>query len=273
MGKCCYTIQCSNVGGIVNAIRILCGLIVAAGLSAYAQIDPEPRQLLHLGFNQSLHDDGPAARYAFFYWNMPDVPSTNEVVRLVIAPTYLDGELGLRGILGENTDLGLGLFGGGFAYNYDEVRRGNDFRDESFEGHGGGASVSVYHLFNPAAEMPLTGVARAAVCYRTFDRSDDTARNFALPNDQPFVTWRAGFRYGGLEPVLLPRLAAEVSAWYQLEHRTDAGRYGFAQDRRLEETSHQFWSRAQLTYTTPRLERSGRLYLTRCPRLTDQSFA
>src|SRR5262249_23670524 len=181
-------------------------------------------------------------------------PATNQDLRLVIAPTYLDGELGFKGILGANTDLGLGVFGGGYAFNYEEVRRGNYFRDESFNGHGGGARVSLYHLFNPAARVPLNGLVRATMDYRTFDSNDDTANNFALPENQPFVTLRAGFRYGGQEPLLFPRLAMELSAWYELEHRTDDGQYGFAGDRRLESISHRFYGRAQLNYTLPSSE-------------------
>src|SRR5262245_14387831 len=119
----------------------LCSVALISVETARAQLDPEPRKLLHLGVNQSLHDDGPQAHYLFYYWNMPNVPSTNQVLRLVIAPTYLDGELGFKGIFGENTDLGLSAFGGGYAYDYDEVRQGNYFRDESFEGHGGGGCL------------------------------------------------------------------------------------------------------------------------------------
>ena len=233
---------------------VFCIVSSIAVWTTHAQIDPEPRQLLHLGVNQSLHNDGPQAHYLFYYWNKPDFPATNQTLRLVIAPTYLDGELGFKGALGENTDLGLGVFGGGYAYNYDEVRRGNYFRDESFDAHGGGARVSIYHLFNPNAKVPLNGVLRASVDYRTFDSTDDTANNFALPENQPFITLRAGFRYGGHEPVLLPRLAFELSTWYELEHRTDAGSYGFANDRRLEATSHRFLGRAQLNYTLPKSE-------------------
>lgn len=233
---------------------LLWSLVLTAVWPAHAQLDPEPRQLLHLGLNQPLRNDGPQARYLFYYWNMPEVPTTNQVLRVVLAPAYLDGELGFKGLLGENTDLGLGLFGGGYAYSYDEVRRGNYYRDESFDGHGGGANVSVYHLFNPGSTVPLNGIVRASVDYRTFAKGSDTADNFAVPESQPFVSLRAGFRYGGIEPLLLPRLGFELSAWYELEHRTDSGAYGFNGDRRLEDTSHRFWGRAQLLYTIPRLE-------------------
>ena len=238
----------------MRAFGLLCGTILAAVETTHAQLDPEPRKLLHLGVNQSLHDDGPQAHYLFYYWNMPNVPSTNQVLRLVIAPTYVDGELGFKGLLGPNTDLGLSVFGGGYAYDYDEVRRGNYYRDESFEGHGGGASVSVYHLFNPGGTVPLNGLVRATVNYRTFKDGHDTADNFELPGNQPFTILRAGFRYGGHEPVLFPRLAMEISAWYEMEHRTENGRYGIAGDRQLEATSHRFFGRAQLNYTLPSSE-------------------
>jgi hypothetical protein len=241
----------NDVARFRPALVLFCGLTLVAVSTARAQLDPEPRQILHIGFNQPLHDDGPQAHYLFFYWNIPDFPSTNQVLRLIIAPTYLDGELGLKGALGENTDLALGVFGGGYAYNYDEVRQGNYYRDESFDGHGGGARVSVYHLFNPGRTVPLNGLVRATVDYRTFEDGKDTANNFVLPDDQPFITLRTGFRYGGIEPALVPRLAFEISAWYELEHRTKDGKYGFNGDRQLEATSHRFLGRAQLHYTTP----------------------
>jgi len=238
----------------VRTFGYFSGITLTAVWTTHAQLDPEPRQLLHLGVNQSLHEDGPQAHYLFYYWNMLNVPSTNQVLRLILAPTYLDGQLGFKGLLGENTDLVLGAFGGGYAYDYDEVRRGNYYRDESFEGHGGGANVAVYHRFNPEAKVPLNGLLRATVDYRTFRDGHDTADNFVLPENQPFITLRAGFRYGGQEPVLFPRLAMEISAWYELEHRTDDGGYGFAADRRLEATSHRFFGRAQLNYTLPKSE-------------------
>jgi len=237
-----------------RAIALFWGIGLTSVWTTHAQLDPEPRQLLHLGVNQSLHNDGPQAHYLFYYWNMPDVASTNRMLRLVIAPTYLDGELGFKGVLGENTDVGLGLFGGGYAYNYEEVRRGNYFRDESFDGHGGGAKVSIYHLFNPNAKVPLNGLLRAAVDYRTFDSRDDTADTFAMPDNQPFITLRIGLRYGGHEPVLFPRLAFELSAWYELQHRADDSNYGFMGDRRLEPTTHRFLARAQFNYTLPNSE-------------------
>jgi len=232
----------------------LCACTLATISSSYAQIDPEPRNLLQLGYNQPLHNDGPAAGYAFYYWNMPEVPTTNTTLRVVIAPVYADTELGFKGVLGANTDLGVGVFGGGYYNSYNEIRQGNYYRDESFDGHGGGAALSLYHLFNPGATVPLNGIVRAGMNYHVFGDTSDTADKFRLPSDQPFYTLHLGLRWGGKEPLLTPRLAAEVSVWYDLEYRPDSGTYGFNRDRELESSSHRFMGNAMLAYTMPRSE-------------------
>src|SRR5882672_8782710 len=82
----------------------LAGLVLVA-LPASAQIDPAPRKLLQVGANTSVTDQGPLGAYAFYYWNMVNVPTTNQVLRLVIAPGYVDSELGFQHLLGEHTDL------------------------------------------------------------------------------------------------------------------------------------------------------------------------
>ena len=218
--------------------------------TAQAQIDPAPRQLLHLGANTSLTDSGPLGACAFYYWNMPNVPTTNQFLRLVIAPVYIDSELGFKGLLGENTDLAVGAFGGLYANSYQEVDGGQWFKNQSFDGSGGGASVSIYHRFNPDQHIPLTGVLRTRLNYEAFDTTDDTAKNFVLPQDQGFITYRAGLRWGGKEPMLGPILGMEISGWYELEQRTAPGGYGFSNDRELERASQRFFGRAQLNYTT-----------------------
>jgi hypothetical protein len=192
--------------------------------------------------------------YAFYYWNRPNVPATNMTLRLAIAPVYADAELGFKGLLGENTDVGVNVFGGGLYNSYYEVRQGNYYRDESFNGHGGGAALGLYHLFNPGATVPLNGIVRAGMNYHVFGDSSDTADNFKLPSDQPFYTLHTGLRWGGKEPLLTPRLAAELSVWYDLEYRPDHGFYGFGGDRELNSVSHRFLANAQLLYTMPRSE-------------------
>ncbi|HMP84722.1 MAG TPA: hypothetical protein PKA41_18675, partial [Verrucomicrobiota bacterium] len=228
-------------------LSAVCALLVS---TANAQIDPAPRKLLHLGVNQSLYTDGPMGAYAFYYWNMPDFMRTNQVLRLVIAPGYVDSELGFKSLITEHTDFAIGAFGGLNGDNYQEVRDGQYYTDESFNGNGGGVNVSLYHLFNPAGRIPLQGVLRGGMEYRSYCESSDTDSDFELPESQPFFNLRAGFRWGGKEPTLGPVLALEVSAWYEMQYRPNSDSYGFADDYDLESTTHQLFMRAQINYTT-----------------------
>ena len=225
----------------------LCFLVVLL-IPADAQIDPYQRRLLHLGFDQSLKNDGPVGAYAFYYWNQPGFKRPDRTLRLVIAPTYLDSELGFKEHLGPNTDLAIGMAGGGFASSHYEIRHGDYIQKESFVGHGGGASLSLYHLFNPGRLVPLQGVIRGSFQFTAFDDTDDTAGEFERPEDQAFFYLKTGIRLGGREPVLLPELALELSTWYEGEFRQSSGRYGFRNDRKLESSSHKLWLKTQLNY-------------------------
>jgi hypothetical protein len=236
-------------------------LCIATGASA--QIDPTKRELIQLGYNQPLQGRGPLAAYGFYYLNQPEVfKRTNLTLRLAVAPVYMDSELGLARALGPNTDVGLGLAGGGFADGYSEVRGGKYEREESFLGHGGEFSSSIYHLFNPGQRIPLYGLVRGAVHYSAFADDDETADNFELPDDQFNFRVRAGFRWGGREPLMQPDLAMEISLWYEGEFRAKPGAYGYGNDRELEENPNLFWGRALLAYTMPELKHSFGVNLT-----------
>ena len=231
---------------------LLAGLVAStlATGTVQAQLDPVPRQILHLGANASLTDPGPLGAYAFYYWNMPEFPTTNQVLRLVIAPGYMNNELGFKGLLGPNTDLGVGAFGGLYAENYFEVNDGRYYKDQSFQGDDVGANVSIYHRFNPSQMIPLTGVLRETVDYVMYTKDNGTGGNFEVPGNTPVFTTRAGFRWGGKEPVLAPTLALEVSGWYELEHVGNDSSYGYNEDRRQEPTTQRVWGRALVNYTT-----------------------
>jgi hypothetical protein len=230
-------------------VLLLTGLVFPR--DAQAQIDPEHRSLFQLGFGFPLEGKAPIPGYAFFYYNKPDLVESNLALRLAVAPVYLDSELGFVKLLGEHTDFGLGLAGGGFADSYYEVRQGKFLQEESFTGHGGTISGNVYHLFNPGQLIPLNGLMRGEFHYATYERDGDTAPTFVVPNDVPAFAARAGFRWGGSEPVLSPDLAMEISAWYQGQFRLKYGPYGFNGDREIEAQSHLFWGRALLAYTFP----------------------
>jgi len=229
---------------------------------ALGQIDPVKRDLIQLGYNASFEGHPPLSAYAFYYRNQPDFLKTNLTLRLALAPTYLDSELGIRGALDEHTDSGIGIAGGGFADSYNEIRRGKLIPAESFDGFGGEVNASLYHLFNPGYLIPLNGVLRGIFHYATYADGSQTASNFRLPDPMGIFNVRTGLRWGGREPTLFPSLAMELSIWYQGEFRTDADAYGFAQDRSVQSNSHLFWGEAYLAYTLPKWHHSFNISLT-----------
>lgn len=230
-------------------------------LTAHAQIDPVRRQLIQIGYTAPLQGRAPLSGYAFYYANDPEFIRTNLAWRLALAPVYLDTELGIRGALGPQTDVGIGLAGGGFADSYSEIRQGEFLPSESFMGHGGEVSLSLYHRFNPGALIPLNLVVRGTAHYSTFELEDETSPGFVLPRNHTSFQVRSGLRWGGQEPVLFPKLAMELSAWYEGVFRTESGSYGFG-DRELEPVSHLFWGQALLAYTLPRSGQYFRVSLT-----------
>jgi hypothetical protein len=227
-------------------------LILALWLKPSAgqsQIDPERRRLFQLGYAMPLSEHGPLAAYGYYYHNQPGFYKTNLTLRLAVAPVYLDSELGIREALGPDTDLGVGLAGGGFADSYSEVRRGDYLTDESFTGHSADFNSSLYHRFNPTQRMPLYGIVRGSFHYSVYENDKDTARTFQIPENRPAFSIRSGLRLGGREPYLTPSLAAELSAWYEGQFRLRSGSYGFDGDREVNPNSHSFWGRALLAYT------------------------
>jgi hypothetical protein len=213
-----------------------------------AQLDPEHRRLVQIGYNQPLEGRGPIAGYGFFYYNRPDLLATNVTLRLAVAPIYLDTELGFRRLLGPNTDVALGLAGGGFADSYAEIRRGHYFQEESFTGHGGDVSVSVYHRFNPDQDLPVWAILRGGAGLVFYERDSRTDPAFELPDDRASYYVRTGLRCGGEEPSLTEPLALEFSLWHESEFREPSGRYGYGGDRSVAPVSHRFWARGLLKY-------------------------
>lgn len=227
-----------------------------------AQIDPERRRLVQLGYNQPFQGRGPLSGYAYYYYNQPNFHQSNLTLRLAVAPVYLDSELGISQALSPQTDLAIGLAGGGFAGSYSEVRRGKYEREESFTGHGADVGLSLYHRFNPHQLVPLNAIVRASAHYAVYQEDDLTATNFALPDDRAAFHLRTGLRWGGREPYMLPSVAMELSVWYEGQIRTDPGTYGFAGDRAVEEHSHLFWARGLLVYTLPEMKHHFSVSLT-----------
>jgi hypothetical protein len=231
-------------------------------LLASAQIDPAARDLVQFGYNQAFQGHVPIAGYAFYYHNQPDFLRTNLTLRLAVAPVYVDANLGFVNGLGPDTDFALGLAGGGFSDSYNEIHGGTYYPSESFEGNGAEISSSVYHRFNPTEEIPLNYILRGTAHYSDYNRDNDTAPNFQLPNNHADFSVRTGLRWGGVEPTLFPPLAMELSAWYEGHLRTDPGTYGIRNSDELESQSHLFWTEAALAYTLPKSQQSFYVRLT-----------
>src|SRR2546429_6004209 len=96
-------------------------------LAAFGQIDPVKRELLQFGYNASLEGHAPLSAYAFYYVNRPGfLKNTNLTLRLAVAPTYLDSELGISQAIGPQTDIGIGVAGGASFENLLGIRKGED---------------------------------------------------------------------------------------------------------------------------------------------------
>ena len=225
---------------------------VMAGCSAFAQIDTDERQLLQLGYNASFKGHAPIAGYAFYYFNRPEFYRDNLTLRMAIAPVYFDSELGVSHAFGPYTDIGIGLAGGGFADSYNEIRGGKYIPKESFDGHGGGPSISLYHRLNPRQQIPLFFIARGGLYYVSYSKTDDTSGRFELPDDYASGNVRVGFRFGGKEPVLFPSVALELSVWAEGLNRGNSGHYGFNNDRSVSTSVGRYLGHAFIAYTFDR---------------------
>jgi hypothetical protein len=237
--------------GLLLAMTVSCLASAALG-----QVDPQLRELAQFGFTQALQGASPVAAYGYYYLNEPNFYRTNVTLRLALAPVYLDSEVGLVGLLGPNTDLGLGLAGGGYGDNYYEYQQGKYLPEQSFNGDSAETSVSIYHLFDPGKLIPLYGVLRVKEHYSFYQGDDELAPGFVLPHDHSSLDWRAGLRLGGREPLLSPDLAMELSAWYEGQFRSASGPYGLDGDRMLQPNSELFWMRGLLIYTLPESKQS-----------------
>ena len=223
-------------------------VVVLGSFNCHAQIDPEHRNLLELGYDQPLTGKGPQGVYAYYYYNNPDLFNTNTALRLAIAPAYVDGELGFKQLLSPTTDVGLGFYGGMFGANYYEVRQGQYYQNESFNGSGGGAALSVYQLLNPGMLIPVNVVARGGMRDLTYTDTSETADNFALPANQTVGYTRDGIRVAGKEPLLYPDLGLELSVWFERQWRLDSQQYGFDNDRSISPNVNLYWLYAGLNY-------------------------
>jgi hypothetical protein len=231
------------------AVLLVPAPLVTASL-AWAQADPEERAYLEVGTEIPVKGNAPIDGYAFFLWNRPNFPSEDQYLRVVVAPTYLLSELVQDHWPYGRHAVSIGLNGGGIRYGHWEYRDGRYKGAESFWGDGGEVPLSYYAGTKFFDQLPLQGQIRVTPAYIVYQDSLDTANRFKLPPDTGLLTGRVGLRLGGVPPELLPRLALEVSAWYEATYRTDAGTFGFPErPESLESLTQRAWGRVAGVFT------------------------
>ena len=236
---------------------LLAALFAALAVPSRAQIDTERRVLLEGGYEQGFLQPGPKAPYAYAYMNIPEVAGSSSALRMAVAPVYVDAELGLIDVLGKWSDAGIGFSGGGYALGQTEVRRGDEKRGESFTGHGGGPSLSLYPHLGHVGPVPISGIARAGASWSDYRRDYATAPEFVLPPNEWTGTLRFGIRAGGQPPGLDKAPSGEISFWYEARDREHGGAYGYNGDRVAERATHLYWTRMLFTYAFPDNRRLG----------------
>jgi hypothetical protein len=216
---------------------------------ASAQVDPEKRRLIQMGIDQSLSGPSPEGAYLFYYINQPHFVRDDLTLRLAVAPVYIDSELAMSSSPAHGGNiLAVGLAGGGFADDYAEVRGGQYFRGESFDGNSATISASLYRCLNPTQVMPLNLIARLSAHSAVYWRTSQTQADFTLPPDHRDYKLRLGLRLGGIPPELIPSRAGELSLWYEPTSRDHSRTYGLNGDRTLELFTEVFWTRAAVAY-------------------------
>lgn len=254
----------------LRQMSLLCLALLFPALAS-AQIDPKHRQLLQLGYDRPLEGNGPLDGYFFYYWNRPRFVRKDLTLRMAVAPLYVDSDLGFKHLFGPQTDVSFGLAGGGFADTYTEIRKGMQIDDESFTGHGGEFSMTVSHLFDPGKLIPLYANLKAIAHYSAYKRS--RIPEFIVPDNRLTYTVRSGLRFAGREPVIFPSQGMEISVWHELQVRGKYGPYGFNGDREVKAATNNFWARAMLAYTLPKIRHAFEVSLTAGEALNADRFS
>lgn len=230
----------------------LIAAVVLAAAPAKAQIDDAKRLMLEGGYEDAVGNPGPGAPYVFLYLNRPGAAGPGSALRLAVAPVYADAELGLPGVFGSRTDVGLGFSGGGYAFGHSQINRGDEKPGEAFIGHGGGPSVSLYPRLGDIGPAPLNGVFRLSYVYTDYQRTARTDAGFEPPPDEWTGAARAGLRLGGVEPGMDRGRAAEVSVWGETRLRDRPASYGYAGDRYVRRNVNLYWARILASLPGPR---------------------
>jgi len=133
-----------------------------------AQIDPEPRKIVQIGYNQPLEGRGPAGGLRLPLLEHPGLPVTNRTLRLRSRRlTSTANSVSASASASRRTSRWASRAA---ASRIPSARCAAEkfIQGESFAGHGGEGSVSIYHRVNPSQEIPLNLILRGVVRYSAY---------------------------------------------------------------------------------------------------------
>lgn len=219
-----FRIKESRLSGSAAALLFV---LFIAPLAARGQIDPVKRTYLEAGLSSPVHTGGPVTGYSFLLWNRPHFRAPNNYARVVVAPTYLQGEWIRDNWPAHGQALGIGAEGGFFSDNVYNYRDGQYLRGQSFWGNSAGVSIAYYlQPYKIAGQLPVNISFTVAPQYLAYQGRGSMAAGYRLPASTPEYTFRAGVLIGGVPPELAPREALEFSLWHEVCYRANAGSYG-----------------------------------------------
>jgi len=215
-------------GGIIQATikhaALLC-LTLVLGRAAYGQVDVESRRtlILQTGFPLVGHEQ--LSGYGFFLFNQNDCPWTNTALRLIFAGVYGDAELSYFLPANTNIAIGAGVGGGFYVDSVTPYQDGSLVSKQQFYGD----MADARFFINETIPNPSLLVLNLRGTYNvtgSFYRNADNTADFTLPDDFLTQTLLAEFRYGGIQPGLIARRAAELYVAADANHRTGFEPFG-----------------------------------------------
>ncbi|HVM59555.1 MAG TPA: hypothetical protein VMV72_01710 [Verrucomicrobiae bacterium] len=193
--------------------------------AALAQVDIESRRALLAETGFALKGNEQPSGFGYFWFNQNHCPWTNTALRVLFSAVYADTELSW--FVGGNTNVtvGAGLGGGLFIDSVTPYRNGDQLGSVQFYGDRAVARVFVNDTIPNPSPLPLNLRATYSVT-GSFFRDTDRTSDFTLPTDFLTQTLLAEFRYGGVEPSLTGRRAAELYAAADANYRSDFEAFG-----------------------------------------------
>jgi hypothetical protein len=200
-------------------------LLLALAPAAFAQVDTESRRSLLVETGFALKGDEQPSAYGYFWFNQNNFPWTNTALRVVFSGVYADSEFSWFLPGNTNIAIGAGLGGGLYINSVTPYHDGNQLGSQQFYGDMADARVFINETIPNPTPLALNLRGTYGVT-GSFYRDTDLTSDFTLPDDFLTQTLTAEFRYGGIQPGLLARRAAELYLAADANYRSDFEPFG-----------------------------------------------